>query len=386
MFTIKVAYRFLTSKKSQTFLIVLGIAIGISVNIFLGSLLGNLQQSLINTTVGSSPHITITNSTKDGLIDNYNQIETQLKDIKGIKLALPTLDIRSFVMNVHPNNPDVILLRGMNLTEGNQLYHLFDRSTFNGTIPSNSNEIVIGVDLQKELDVTIGDTLVIKTDPNPVKTNYTETITGIFDTGVASLNQLWVFTNYNNSEVITGNKGLMSAIYLQVNDVFKADKIGSEISSLLGDGFTVTNWKAQNENLLNGISAQSSSGTIIEAFIIITLAVTIASILSITVLQKSKQIGILKAMGLTNRKSAEIFLYEAGLIGTLGAILGVVIAIFLIISFDIFAAPKLTFSVSFNVTFAILNFFITLIAALLAGLLPARSSSKLEVIDIIREN
>ena len=386
MFTFKVALRFLTSKRSQTFLIILGIAIGISVNVFLGSLLTNLQQSLIDTTVGDSPHITITNSTKDGLISDYSKIEQTIKSFQGIKSVVSSLDERAFIMNINPNNPDVILLRGMNLTEGNDIYHFFDSSKFNGTRPSNPNEIIIGVDLQKELGVSIGDTLIIKSDPNPIKTNHTETITGIFDTGIASLNRLWVITNYNTSETITSKEGLMSAVYIQINDVFKADSLDKQIALQLGDNFSVTNWKVENESLLNGISAQSSSGTIIEVFIIITLGVTIASILSITVLQKSRQMGILKAMGLTNRKSAEVFLIEALLIGLFGSIFGVVIAIFLIFGFDTFAAPKLTFSVSFDITFAVINIIVTVIAALIAGIFPARASSKLEIIDIIREN
>ncbi len=386
MFTFRVALRFLTSKKSQTILIILGIAIGISVNMFLGSLLTNLQQSLIDTTVGDSPHITITNSTKEGLIYNYKQVEQKISKEAGIKHMVATLDERAFVMNINPTNPDVILLRGMNLTEGNSIYKFFNKDKFIGTMPNNPNQIAIGVDLQKALGVSIGDTLVIKTDPNPIKTNYTETITGIFDTGIASLNNLWVITNYNTSETITNKPGLMSGIYLQVNDVFKADTLGNTINNDLGNNYKVIDWKAQNESLLNGISAQSSSGTIIEAFIVITLAVSIAAILSITVLQKSRQMGILKAMGLNNRRSAEVFLYEAVLIGAIGAIFGIFIALFLIIGFDTFAAPKLTFSVTFDYNFALLNIIITVIASLIAGIFPARSSSKLEVIDIIREN
>lgn len=386
MFTFKVALRFLTSKKSQTILIILGIAIGISVNMFLGSLLTNLQQSLIDTTVGDSPHITITNSTKDGLIYNYKQLEQKIQQQSGIKHMVASLDQRAFIMNIHPTNPDVILLRGMNLTEGNAIYKFFNKDKFNGTIPTNANEIAIGVDLQKALGVTIGDNLVIKSDPNPVTTNHTEKITGIFDTGVASLNQLWVITNYNTSEVITNKPGLMSAIYLQVNQVFKADSIGTSISLIIGSNYTVVNWKAQNESLLNGISAQSSSGTIIEVFIIITLGVTIAAILSITVLQKSRQVGILKAMGLNDRRSAQVFLWESVLIGGIGATFGIFIALFMIIGFDTFAAPKLTFSISFDYGFALLNILITVLASLVAGIFPARSSSKLEIIDIIREN
>ena len=386
MLTLRIALRFLTSKRSQTILIILGIAIGISVNIFLGSLLTNLQQSLIDTTVGSSPHITITNSTKDGLLENYQNIEQQVKSVSGVTNVVSSLDQRTFVMNIHPDNPDVILLRGMNLTTANNIYHFFDSKNFNGSMPIAQNEIAIGVNLQKSLNVSIGDTLILKTDPNPIKTNYSETITGIFDTGVASLNNLWVITNYSTAENITGLNNVMSGIFIQVHDVFSADKIANTISATIGSNYSVTNWKEENASLLNGISAQSSSGTIIEVFIILTLAVTIASILSITVLQKSKQMGILKAMGLNNRRSAEVFLYEAGLIGIIGSFFGIIIALFLIISFDTFAAPKLTFSVTFDTTFTLINFLVTVLAAVIAGIFPARSSSKLEVIDIIREN
>jgi lipoprotein-releasing system permease protein len=385
MFTFSVALRFLTSKRSQTVLIILGIAIGISVNIFLGSLLTNLQGSLINQTVGSSPHVITTNNTSDEL-ENYKQLEMDLNSYSEVKNIVSSLDERAFIMNVNPNNPDVILLRGMDLVAGNNVYKFFSEDRFNGTIPNGPNEIVIGVDLQQELGVSIGDNLIIKTDPNPIKTNHSQTITGIFDIGVAALNKIWVITNYNTSETITGKTGLISSINIQIFDVFQADSLGKKISSDLGNEYTVKNWKDENASLLNGISAQSSSGTIIEVFIILTLGVSIASILSITVLQKSRQMGILKAMGLSNRRSAEVFLWESLLIGFLGAFFGVFIALFMIIGFDRFAASKLTFTVTFDLAFTLLNVIIAILASFIAGIFPAQSSSKLEVIDIIREN
>lgn len=387
IFTLNIAYRFLTSKKGQTILIIVGFGLGIAVNIFVGSLIQSLQGDLLQSTIGTQPHITITNSNETVLIENYESIISSLDEIEGLDNVATALDIRAFITNINPESPDDIIMRGFELEDANDIYGFY--RNFNGSKPESNNEIIIGIDMSKKLNVNIGDELEIKFDPNPLNIGENMEITGIFDLGVSTLNDLWVISNFDNVEKIANVSNVVNSINIQVDNVFDADKLAIEIKNILSDdNLIVENWKETNESLLSGLDAQSSSTTIIQVFVLMSVVVGIASILSITILQKSRQIGILKAMGLTNLDTALVFLWEGIMLGTFGAILGVLFAYGMLYGFNEFAAannPDL-FTIIVDSNFLIQSIVVAIIASMLASVLPARTSSKMEVIDIIRNN
>lgn len=151
----------------------------------------------------------------------------------------------------------------------------------------------------------------------------------------------------------------------------------------------VDNWKNQNEQLLSGLQGQSISSIMIQVFVMISVILGIASVLAITVMQKSKQIGILKAMGITNRTSGYIFLFEGFVLGILGALLGIGLGLGLSVAFTKFAlntdgTPVVPLFI--NSSFITLSGAIAVIASMCAALIPAIRSSKLNPIDIIRNN
>lgn len=384
MFSIKVAMRFLTAKKTQTLFIILGFAIGISVNIFVGSLIQSLQNNLINTTVGNQPHIIITSidPTKDIPID---EISGKLSDVSGIKSIAPIHDTRAFIINVNPESPDDVLLRGVDLENANEIYGFYDNGKFMGNKPNNDREIILGKNLMENLDLDLGDMLEMKLDPSPYKPNVTTKVVGYFDLGVDVINELWVLSDYNTvNEVANITDSKITSINIQVYDVFSADIIASEISEKISNNnLLIENWKDTNENLLNGLEAQSQSTLLIETFVLLAVVIGITSILGISVLQKRRQLGILKAMGLKNFNAALIFLVQGLFIGLLGSIFGVVIGFFLIYGFNNFAG---VFEITLDLWLSIRTVIIAVISATVAATIPAKQSSKLEIIDIIRNN
>ncbi|MCY3414416.1 MAG: ABC transporter permease [Candidatus Heimdallarchaeota archaeon] len=388
MYTLSVAIRFLSSKKSQTFLIILGFAIGISVNIFVGSLIQSLQDDLIQTTVGTQPHITISPVNTTDMIENYDDILATIDEVDGISKVATSLDARAFIVNVNPDSPDDVILRGVDPTKANAIYDFYNSEKFVGNPISGDNQVLIGLDLAESLEVENGDELVIKTNPI-LNENTTVTIAGVFDLGVAELNSLWVIGNQNTVEGIADVQAKITSINLQVDDIFAADTIADELKAKIDDDtLEIVNWKETNESLLSGLQAQSSSTNIIQVFVLLAVVIAITSILGITVLQKSRQIGILKAMGLDDRGSAMIFLFEGLILGMLGALLGVGVAAFLIWGFNTFAGGENSglFNIVMDTSFVINTVIIAIISSGVASLLPAKNSSKMEVIDIIRNN
>lgn len=379
----KIALRFLKSTKGQTALIALGIAVGVSVQIFIGSLIQGLQKSLIDKTVGNSSQITLSSDTSDRLMSDYNSIVDRIKEsdsrIKNVSVvsdspALIKTDLKTYS----------VLVRGMSIDDSDKIYNLKD-SIYEGKVPSNKFETLVGKDLKEELNLNLNDKIDLITNSGDVKTLI---VTGFYDLKVASINKAWLITDLSSAKELFSTGDKITGIEMQVTDVFKADEIATVIDSNINrSDIKVDNWKDQNASLLSGLNGQSISSYMIQVFVMVSVILGIASVLIITVVQKSKQIGILKAMGIKDSQSSLIFLFEGFLLGLMGAILGVALGLGLSFIFTKFAlnpdgTPVVELYINYN--FIIISAVIALIASTLAALIPARGSSKLNPIEVIR--
>lgn len=255
---------------------------------------------------------------------------------------------------------------------------------YEGSKPTGDNEILIGRELKEELGVSLGDTVKVLTDSGQINEL---TITGFYDLKVSSINKSWMITTLKTAQNIFSLDSKVTGIEMQVKDVFKADTIAKEIDSKLGSDFKTENWKEQNAELLSGLNGQSISSIMIQVFVMIAVLLGIASVLAITVIQKSRQLGILKAMGIKDRTASFIFLFEGLLLGAAGAILGIAFGFLLGYLFTKFALnPDGTPVVELyiNVGFIGISAVVAVLASTLASLVPARRSSKLNPIEVIK--
>ncbi|MBO1265047.1 ABC transporter permease [Proteiniclasticum sp. SCR006] len=379
----KIALRFLKSSKGQTLLIALGIAIGVSVQIFIGSLIQGLQKSLVDTTIGNQPQISITATNEDKLIEGYDEILSSIRDKEDQVINLSVAADGPALIN-HEDDTFSILVRGFNIDESDALYNIKE-SVVEGTLPENDYEVLIGIDLKNESGIDIGDEIDVVANFGET---HTFTVTGIFNLGVSSLNSSWTITTLPTTQDMFSFEDRVTSIDMQVTDVFAADAVAASISDRLSsDELLVDNWKDQNEDLLSGLNGQSVSSIMIQVFVMISVLLGIASILAITVVQKSKQIGILKAMGIRDKTSSLIFLFQGLLLGVAGAVLGVILGLLLAFAFTKFALnPDGTPVVPLFIDpmFIALSAFIAVIASVVAALIPARKSSRLDPIEVIR--
>ena len=139
--------------------------------------------------------------------------------------------------------------------------------------------------------------------------------------------------------------------------------------------------------MLTGLKGQSASSYTIQVFVVLSVIVAIASILAITVMQKTKQIGILKAMGITDKQASRIFIIQGGLLGIIGAIFGAVIGIGLFKTFTVFVKNSdgsSLISGSININFVILSLVIAIVACIISSIIPARKSLKLNPVEAIK--
>jgi lipoprotein-releasing system permease protein len=379
----KIAVRFLTHGRTQSVLILVGIAIAISIQVFVGLLIDSLQQTLVDRTIGNSPHITISSSTDVSTIRRWQQIVYEAEHNKQLKALSPSATGNAFVEKENSDFP--VLVRGFPFSAADRIYNI-SSAIYDGREYSARKEVLVGRELREELELDVGDNIVLSI---PRGGKVALTVSGFYDLGVASINKSWLFTYLETAQEIFDFGDRVTSIEMAVKDVFQADTIAGQLERKLDNNdIVIENWKDQNEELLSGLEGQRISSAIIQIVIIASVVIAIASVLAISVLQKSPEIGILKAMGINDFNASLIFLYEGFLLGLVGSFVGIVLGIGMLYAFVAFTtspeeAPLI--DLYFEYGFIVRSWLIAIIAATLAGVIPARKSSKLNPIDVIRE-
>lgn len=379
-----IAVRFLKSGKMQTLVIIIGIAVGVSVQIFIGSLISGLQKSLVNKTIGYKSQITVNAEDGTYFTDYADYVSRIESGVEGLEVVSPTVLVQGSFVKGAESSP--VSLQGFVFSRANQIYG-FDEKIIDGRLPESTNEIAIGIVLRDKLGLLIGDTLEIQV---PLVGNETMTIVGFFDFNVAIANETVAITTLTTTQSLLGIGDKADRIEIQIMDdrVFDAEILSDEIGTVINDStVSITNWIEENGELLSGLQGQSISSTMIQVFVLISVVLGIASVLAIIVMQKSKQIGILKAMGIQNLDASLIFLFEGLILGVLGALMGVALGLGLSYAFTTFAlnedgSPVVPLFI--DPGFIALSALIAILASLGASLIPARKSSKLSVIEVIR--
>lgn len=399
-FELQVASRFLLENRSQTTLILLGITIGVAVMVFLTALIDGLQANLIEKTVGRSPHITITRtSSPEGTIlprnspSNIISIDARAKDRNSIvdwvviaraltqdariKAVLPVLDGPALIR--HGSTAQSIALRGMNMEEAEQVYKI-SQSMVQGTSQLQPGTILVGTKLAEQLNLSVGSPVTLETTGNDP---FTASVGGIFDLGVETLNNRWVLADRQRVSYLLNLPDRVSEIEIQVNDVFQAGSVAREWSARL-PGYKVESWQETNASLLSGLQSQTNSSYTIQFFVLLAVTLGISSVLAISAVQKSKQIGILKAMGIRTDSVSRIFMIQGAFLGITGDVAGNLMGAALARLFIIFASSGTTFNLLFKPGTLALISLITVIAAIVAAYLPARQVARLNPIEVIR--
>lgn len=381
MFTsFKIASRFLRSSKIQTLIIVIGIAIGVSVQVFIGLLSKGLEGTLLDKIAGNSANITV--YAHKGGIENWGDKINKIKGTTGITSVFPVADHQAFVKLNDMTEP--ALIRGFGLKEGDSFYNIKNR-IYEGKMPEVENEVIMGKDLVERLGLKIGDTVNIITIS---RKQMDFRVVGFYDFEAAKINKTWIITNLKTAQNLVGFGDKVTSIEVGVNDPYDADIIGKKVENTLGDkNLKVENWKSQNKLLVSAITGQRICTVIIQFFVLLAAVLSTLSILSISVVQKYRQIGILKAMGIRDSSAGMVFLFQALILGILGTSLGIGLSMFFVQEFNKYiitpqGVPVVNIVISKR--FLIMSALVDVIAATFAAFLPALKSFRLSPVEVIK--
>jgi lipoprotein-releasing system permease protein len=397
-----IAWRFLKESRLQTILILLGIIIGVSVQIFLSSLISGLQRNLIEQTVGDSPHILlkaqenspqsilqkgnqslvipiITAAKKDAYILSYQPLLKKLDTFPNLKIVSSLVEGSGFITKAEVSRP--VVVKGIFLDRADGIYKIIQRVN-NGKAVLGGTGVLIGRGLAEDLKIETGSIIEIRTSEG---NSGVFAVNGIFDFENAAINSSWIFMDIFRSQALFDLNGAISRIEMQIDQVFQSENIAQKIKKDNPD-FLIETWQSNNRQLLSALQSQSASSYMIQFFVLLAVTLGIASVLAIAAVQKSREIGILKAMGTRTNSASRIFLIQGAVLGLSGSILGSLVGVGLIKMFQIASQSggALSFSIQVEFRTAISLIVISTIASIGAALFPARKAASLVPIEVIR--
>jgi len=375
--SLRIAWRFLRSSAGQSALIACGIAVGIATQIFVGSIIISLQANLLDTTIGSAPQVSIEAIKESDPVRFTPAMKELVYNDPRIKPGT-VAPVRS-VPALFSNGTDsaTLGLIGGELKELDGIYKISDK-TLEGKASLGNGEIMVGKEFAEKYGVGAGDSIALALTGGQ---SGTFTVTGIFDLGSSQFNGRQAFVSGKVPQNVLGwANDEFQAIDVQLNQPYDSKDVASSWSSRL-PGVSVVEWQGQNASLLAGLVAQSASSYMIQGFVLVAVALGIASTLAIAAVQKTRQIGILKAMGLGDKASGRIFLFQAAMLGVAGSALGVLLSFAILALFSLSPAP---FTISMDPKFVATSAAIGIVVALLSSIIPIRATSKLDPIEVIQ--
>ncbi len=317
-----ISWRYLVTKRKEKFIwlisiiSILGVAIGVTALIVVIAVMTGFDRDLRDKIVGNYSHITLSSYKA---IDNseYNGIIKKIAPNPHIKAVSPYL--QGQVLIKERDRFFAVGLRGIEPATETSVTKIKQYIVAGDIANLDQNSIVIGKELALYLGLGLNSKLVIY---SPLGKLYNLTVVGIFNSGMYDYDLNLVFTHLKSAQEILGLPGQISAIALKLDNLYLADKVKQELATLLGFNYNLKTWMEANQNFFAALKLEKLTMFIILTLIILVASFNIISTLVVMVVEKTKDIGILKALGMTSSGIRKIFTYEGLLIGTLGISLG----------------------------------------------------------------
>jgi lipoprotein-releasing system permease protein len=321
-----IGLRYLRSKRKEkfisftTWISIVGIAIGVMALIVVIAVMTGFQDEIRERILGINPHILVLSL--DGEMKDPQKLVSEIRRTKGVSHAFPFITFQAMVQSGRQLSG--VAVKGLNAGDVTFMGRLIKEGNIGAL--DRTNNILIGKELAKHLGLLVGDSFVLMVPfggfspmgatPETVKAR----VGGIFETGMYEIDNTLVIMSLKDVEAIMGMGA--TGIEVKLGDVYGANEARKEIAGRLGPKYLVRTWIEMNRNLFSALKLEKIAMFIILALIILVASFNIISSLIMTVMEKQKDIAILKAIGARKRSIMRIFMMEGITIGVFGSFIG----------------------------------------------------------------
>lgn len=398
---IKIAIRYIFSKHQFNFITIInflsliGIAIGVASLIIVLSIFNAFQSIAIQQIVGFDPHITISADSKD-----YSQIKEKLRKIPEIQSIANVHERR--VISLNQSTARVVNFLTIDTTDKEYLDNfrssmIMGNVTFQGL--TNMPKVLIGAALADALHVLVGDTINLTT-PKDIETSIVgmnipnirqAVISGIFKSNIKDYDYNYIFTTYKIfDENISNNNN--QKLFLKVHNLDELDKTVKQIKQMYPN-IELQSWKDLNKEYYGVMKFEKLATTFVLGLILLVAIFNVFASLIMTVIEKKKDIAILRAIGSTEKSIRLIYFFDGAIIGTIGSFIGGLLGLtlcYLQINYKLFAIDASKYIMDaipvevhlFDVLMIVL---FSLLLSFLVTLFPSYRASKLNIVESLRE-
>ena len=330
-----VSRRYLRAKRKQKFISlisvisILGVAVGVMALIVVLSVYTGFTEGLRDQIIGINSHILVQRF--GGNITDPEETAARIEQVKGVEATSPYIYSQALISSAQASSG--IVLRGIDPAGAGRVINI-GRQMQSGELadldlPGDLPGIIIGLELARQLNVGTGSRIRLISPEGPLSPMgvlpkiRTCEIVGIFETGMFEYDSTLGFVNLDTARSLSGDEAGVHGIEVRVTNVERADVIGRSIRAELGPGFSVRDWMQLNQNLFAALKLEKVGIFIALDLIILVAALNIISALIMVVMEKNRDIAILKSMGATTGSIMRIFFYQGAVIGLTGTVFGV---------------------------------------------------------------
>jgi len=401
-FELLIARRYLIAKRKQafisviTFVSILGVTIGVMALVIALSLITGFQEDVQDKILGATSHLMISDLSGEGLKD-YKALAQEVKKIPEVEAVTPV--VYSTVLLTSQGRNAGVLLKGLEISEEVQVANWLNKLQA-GNLPSGEHqeEMLLGKDLAASLGVSVGDVVTVLIPSGrltpvgvlPRSKNFK--ICGLFSSGLYEFDSTTAVISLPLAQKLFNLGERISYLQVRIKDIFAADRVAEKIHRLGRPGIYVTTWMELNRSLFSALKLEKTLLFLTISLIVLVAALNIIAGLVLMVMEKTRDIGILMAMGATSRNIKRIFLLQGTIIGVVGTVLGLVLGLlwcWLANTFKLIKVPVDIYQISYvpfhprvlDLTLVVL---VTLGITFISTLFPSRRAAKIDPVMALK--